>query len=92
MVSQSQANAFASAPISWTIVGTGDFNGDERDDILWRSNTGQLSDWPGNANGGFSPNDANPATTVATNWIVQPRASCRKRDFSRWSVRRSAGA
>jgi len=64
------ANAFASAPTNWNIVGTGDFNGDGRDDILWRSNTGQLSDWLGNANGGFTPNDANAATSVPTNWSV----------------------
>ena len=49
------ANAFTSVPTSWTVVGTGDFNGDHRDDILWRSDTGQLSNWLGQANGGFTP-------------------------------------
>ena len=64
------ANAFATVPTSWTVVGTGDFNGDGRDDILWRNSNGQLSDWLGNANGGFTPNDANAATSVPTNWSV----------------------
>ena len=64
------ANAFSVVPTSWTIVGTGDFNGDGRDDILWRNSNGQLSDWLGNANGGFTPNDANAATSVPTNWSV----------------------
>ena len=64
------ANAFSVVPTSWTIVGTGDFNGDGRDDILWRNTNGQLSDWLGNANGGFTPNDANAATSVPTNWSV----------------------
>ncbi|MCY7279803.1 MAG: M10 family metallopeptidase C-terminal domain-containing protein, partial [Sphingomonas bacterium] len=37
-----------------------DFNGDGRSDILWRNvATGQLSDWLGQANGGFVGNDAN---------------------------------
>ena len=64
------ANAFTTVPISWTIVGTGDFNGDGRDDVLWRNSNGQLSDWLANANGGFTPNDANAFTTVPTSWSV----------------------
>ena len=64
------ANAFGSAPLNWNIVGTGDFNGDGRDDILWRNSNGQLSDWLGQANGGFVGNDANAFTSVPTNWHV----------------------
>ena len=48
-----------SVPTSWHIVGTGDFNGDGRDDILWRNDSGPVSDWLGQANGGFVGNDAN---------------------------------
>ncbi|MEO7410485.1 MAG: hypothetical protein ABIU10_04090, partial [Sphingomicrobium sp.] len=51
-----------------------DFNGDGRSDILWRSTTGQLSDWLGQANGGFIGNDANASTNVPTIWHVQPEA------------------
>jgi serralysin len=64
------ANAFANVPTNWSVAGTGDFNGDGRDDVLWRSNTGQLSDWLGQANGGFVSNDANAFANVPTNWSV----------------------
>lgn len=64
------ANALASVPANWHIVGTGDFNGDGRDDILWRSDSGQVSNWLGQANGGFVANDANALTTVTTDWQV----------------------
>ena len=64
------ANAFSNVPTNWHVAGTGDFNGDGRDDILWRSDTGQLSNWLATANGGFVNNDANAFTTVPTNWQV----------------------
>ena len=64
------ANAAAVVPTAWQIVGTGDFNGDGRDDILWRNNDGTLSNWLGTAAGGFTPNDANAATFVPTAWHV----------------------
>ena len=75
------ANAFAAcARPAGTIAGTGDFNGDGRDDILWRNDNGQLTNWLGQANGGFVGNDAQclhqrpdqtgtspaPATSTAT--------------------------
>ena len=64
------ANAFSTVPLDWQVVGTGDFNGDGRDDILWRSQTGQLSNWLGTASGGFINNDANAFATVPTNWTT----------------------
>ena len=64
------ANAFTSAPTSWKILGVGDFNGDNRDDILWRSSSGQLSNWLGQANGGFVANDANALANVSLSWHV----------------------
>ena len=64
-------NAAGFAPTSWTVAGTGDFNGDGIDDILWRNtSTGALSDWLGNANGGFTNNDANAAGWAPTNWSI----------------------
>ena len=39
-----QGNA-ASPDGSWTIAGIGDFNGDGKSDILWRSANGTLVDW-----------------------------------------------
>ncbi|MCW1429995.1 FG-GAP-like repeat-containing protein [Novosphingobium sp. JCM 18896] len=64
------AVAMRNVPTNWKVVGTGDFNGDGRDDVLWRNDSGQFSDWLGQANGGFVSNDANALTTVATNWHV----------------------
>ena len=39
---QNNANAAAVVPTAWQVAGTGDFNGDGRDDILWRNVDGQL--------------------------------------------------
>jgi hypothetical protein len=66
------ANAFTQAPTSWQVVAVGDYNGDGFDDILWRSDTGQLSDWLGTETGAFENNDANAFANVPTNWTVQP--------------------
>ena len=55
---------------NWQVAGTGDFNGDGLDDILWRANDGTTTNWLGQANGGFADNwnvfNRNPAT----NWQV----------------------
>ena len=64
------ANAGAAAAIDWHVVGTGDFNGDGRDDILWRNDTGMLKEWLGTPTGGFTPNDANVLSQVALDWFV----------------------
>lgn len=62
--------AGASVAISWTVAGTGDFNGDGFCDIAWRNSNGALSNWLGTATGGFTPNDANALAQVATSWTV----------------------
>jgi len=64
------ANAFRNLPNSWQVVGTGDFNGDNRDDIAWRRNDGAFTVWLGQANGGFVTNDANAWAAVPTSWQV----------------------
>ena len=68
--SSNDANAYTAAPTSWHIVGTGDFNGDGRDDILWRSDSGQVSDWLAKPNGGFTPNDGNALTAAPLDWHI----------------------
>ena len=63
------AAGIASVSNNWHIVGTGDFNGDGRDDILWRSDSGGFGNWLATANGGFSVNSPSIAT-VDTSWKV----------------------
>ena len=64
------ALALVSVPTNWYIAGTGDFNGDGRDDILWRNDAGQISNWLGTAGGGFVNNDTNALTAAPINWSV----------------------
>lgn len=70
------AVAMRQVPNNWNVVDVADYNGDGRDDILWRNaDTGALSDWLGIANGGFAINDAAALTIVSTQWLVQPNPS-----------------
>src|SRR5829696_1524808 len=64
------ANAFRNLPSTWQVVGTGDFNGDNRDDVAWRRDDGAFTVWLGQANGGFVTNDANAWAAVPTSWQV----------------------
>ncbi len=57
-------------PNAWKIAGTGDFNGDGRADIAWRNVSGQLSEWLGTANGGFTDNGAVVNQTVPNAWTI----------------------
>ena len=65
------ANAFSSVSTDWSVAGIGDFNGDNRDDILWRHDNGYLTEWLGTASGGFTDNGANAANWVPTQWHIQ---------------------
>lgn len=53
---------------AWQIVGTGDFNGDGVDDLLWRHTNGTLSNWLGSTSGNFTINDANALIHVPNDW------------------------
>jgi len=64
------ANAFGQIDNSWQVAGTGDFNGDGRDDILWHSNTGRVTNWLGQANGGFVSNFVNADGQAGTDWHI----------------------
>jgi hypothetical protein len=61
---------FTPLPNEWKVAGTGDFNGDGRDDILWRSDSGQVTEWLGTPSGGFSDNWANASSSVPLDWNV----------------------
>ena len=64
------ANAFTQVPLDWYVTATGDYNGDGRDDILWRNESGAVSNWLGTASGGFTINDAAAYAQVETSWII----------------------
>lgn len=53
------ANALVQVGLAWHIVGTGDFNGDGRDDVLWQSDDGSVTDWLAQSNGAFVGNHLN---------------------------------
>ena len=63
-------NALNGVTLDWHVAGIGDFNGDGRDDILWRNDDGRVTDWLGTANGGFSPNSSSFLTGVSTSWQI----------------------
>ena len=54
----------------WKVIGTGDFNGDGRDDLLLRRDDGWMTDWLGDANGGFTNNGSNTSLFLTTDWKV----------------------
>jgi Ca2+-binding RTX toxin-like protein len=64
------ANAFYQVDNSWHVAGTGDFNGDGRSDVLWRNDSGRVTDWLGQANSGFSGNFANSDANAGTDWHI----------------------
>jgi len=64
------SNFLTNPGTAWHVVGSGDFNGDGRDDILWRNDNGTLTDWLGQTNGGFADNSANFLTNPGTAWHV----------------------
>ena len=65
------ANMSQLVSTTWHVASTADFNGDGRDDILWRNNTGQMTEWLGTANGGFTDNSASASTFAATSWHIE---------------------
>jgi hypothetical protein len=57
---------------SWHVQAVGDYNGDGRDDLLLRNDSGLLTDWLGQANGGFASNQATAAYNLSNTWHTQP--------------------
>jgi len=42
---QNSATVAGGAPSDWTIIGTGDLNGDGKDDLIWRHDGGGVAGW-----------------------------------------------
>jgi hypothetical protein len=64
-------DALTQVGLDWFVAGTGDYNADGRDDILWRNDNGLLTEWLGAADGGFTDNSANASSAAAIAWHVQ---------------------
>lgn len=60
-------NVASTVSLAWQVVGTGDFNGDGRDDILWRSSGGLVADWLGTPSGSFTTGSGSSAPI---DWVV----------------------
>ena len=54
-------------PSAWSIAGTGDFNGNGKDDILWRNSNGDTLIWFMNAGTITTSSDLG---VVATSWSI----------------------
>jgi Ca2+-binding RTX toxin-like protein len=65
-------NSYAAMSNVWHVEAIGDYNGDGRDDILWRHDNGTVIDWLGTASGGFTDNSGNLFTSIALQWQVAP--------------------
>jgi Ca2+-binding RTX toxin-like protein len=64
------ANAAVFFSVDWKVIGTGDFNGDGRDDFLLRNDAGWATNWLGNGSGGFTNNGANASLFFGPEWKV----------------------
>ena len=54
---------------SWHVAEVGDFNGDTRDDIMWRNDSGSATAWLGQPDGSFQPSGASYA--MPNEWHLQ---------------------
>jgi hypothetical protein len=63
-------NSAVAFPLDWKVVGTGDYNGDGRVDMMLRNTAGWLTDWLGNSSGGYTNNGANTSLFFAPEWKV----------------------
>ncbi len=64
-----QAASVGSAPTSWSIVETGDFDGDGKSDILWHDTSGNVAIWF--MNGAQVKQSAGVGNAPAAVWSIQ---------------------
>lgn len=56
--------------LAWDVAGTGDFNGDGRDDLLLTHDNGAVTEWLGQADGSFFSNHVVAAYSLPAGWNV----------------------
>ncbi len=73
-LSDNFANVNAFVPTSWKVAEIADFNNDGRADVLWRNDSGHLSQWLGTASGALIDNGTNVNQLVPNAWKIQDAA------------------
>jgi hypothetical protein len=68
-LTDNSANWISNAGAGWRIAATGDFNGDNRDDILWEKN-GIVTNWLGQGNGSLADNSSHFFANPGVGWSV----------------------
>jgi FG-GAP-like repeat len=73
----SSATYVATVPPSstWSIVGTGDYNGDGKSDILWRDTAGDVAIWEMNGTSILNSSTTYVATVPPSTWTIQSQNS-----------------
>jgi hypothetical protein len=65
----SEANVGANPGPSWKLIGTGDFNGDGKSDLLWQNTDGQPAIWEMNGTNVISA--ANVGANPGPSWLAK---------------------
>ncbi len=60
---------FGNMPLTWSVAGTGDFNGDGNSDIFWEDSSGDLAIWEMNGTTVLNPNTSGVGN-LSTAWSV----------------------
>ena len=68
-VTNSSTATFGNMPATWSVAGTGDFNGDGKSDILWRDTSGNLAIWEMNGTT-ITNSSATGVGSLSTVWSV----------------------
>jgi hypothetical protein len=68
-VTNSSTATFGNMPLTWSVAGTGDFNGDGSSDILWTDTSGDIAIWEMNGTTILNPNTSEVGN-LSTVWTV----------------------
>jgi hypothetical protein len=66
----SSAGSLGNVPTNWSILQTGDYDGNGKFDLLWRDNGGNTAIWFMN---GTSVVSVSSVGQAGTSWVVQPQ-------------------
>ncbi|HUD89737.1 MAG TPA: FG-GAP-like repeat-containing protein [Xanthobacteraceae bacterium] len=68
-VTNSSTTSVGNMPLTWSVAGTGDFNGDGKSDILWTDGSGDIAIWEMNGTTILNPS-ATGVGNLPTVWTV----------------------